>query len=87
VNAGSVLVSWNLEFRVLGVEKGRTSRVSGFWFRVSGLVFLVSGYGFQVWGFCFLFSVFLASGLQGYLAHKKTPTPLDHHRGQGIGLL
>jgi hypothetical protein len=25
--------------------------------------------------------------VQGYLAHKKTPTPLDHHRALGIFLL
>ena len=25
--------------------------------------------------------------IQGYLAHKKTPTPKDHHRSLGIGPL
>ena len=25
--------------------------------------------------------------LQGYLANKKPPTPYDHHRALGIGLL
>ena len=24
--------------------------------------------------------------VQGYLAHKKTPLPYDHHRALGIGL-
>ena len=28
-----------------------------------------------------------ASHLQGYLAHKKTPIPKDHHRVLDIGLL
>jgi len=27
-----------------------------------------------------------AHPLQGYLAHRKTPTPQDHHRALGIGL-
>ena len=26
-------------------------------------------------------------GLQGYLAHEKPPTPQDHHRALGVGLL
>jgi hypothetical protein len=29
----------------------------------------------------------LDNTVQGSLAHKKTPTPLDHHRPLGIGLL
>ena len=29
----------------------------------------------------------LKTEIQGYLAHKKTPAPLDHHRALGIGLL
>jgi hypothetical protein len=28
-----------------------------------------------------------ANAAQGYLAHKKTPTPYDHHRALGIALL
>ena len=29
----------------------------------------------------------LPERLQGYLAHKKTPTPYDHHRALGMTLL
>jgi hypothetical protein len=29
----------------------------------------------------------VALALQGYLAHKKTPTPWDHHKALGTGLL
>ena len=27
------------------------------------------------------------NNIQGYLAHEKHPTPYDHHRALGMGLL
>jgi hypothetical protein len=53
-------------------------RVSGFGFRVSGSGFRVPGFGFQIPDFgCRVSGSGLRGlGVQGYLAHKKTPTPL-----------
>ena len=55
---------------------GLWSMVYGLWFMVHGLGFRVHGLGLWVWDLGAKVQEQRRTGIQGYLAHQKSPTPL-----------